>query len=306
MSLQGSDLKSLLCLKTGNRHVFFLSLPSAYFPPLWEAFCSAMNVATTLSWLSRLQAPNSRFLSLYRLYRTNRGSAGTALDILSHSSFGWQRVASTTDEIGYLTHEKLQVYDAAAITRQGLRVRPSASGSTRWLSCFIRQTGVPFPNALLIKEHKQVKEIILGFSEHLWGFGKKSHFILGWASSSGFLNGRRDWKQPRERERMLAPSVWPESGGGRRQVFLGAAAAVGCVLRQAPQRRLREAGARRHWLGSTGWDQPIQSTSEPRPIGPPELQNPTALFLSSAKKCVFSFPRQMFCFFFFLKLNFLG
>ena len=44
------------------------------------------------------------------------------------------------------------------------------------------------------------------------------------------------------------------------------------------------AGTRYYWLGSTGWDQPIQSTSEPRPIGPPELQNPTALRLTSAKK----------------------
>lgn len=55
------------------------------------------------------------------------------------------------------------------------------------------------------------------------------------------------------------------------------------------------AGARHYWLGSTGWDQPIQSTSELRPIGPPELQNPTALLHSSAKKKeYFSFPRQMF------------
>lgn len=51
------------------------------------------------------------------------------------------------------------------------------------------------------------------------------------------------------------------------------------------------AGARCYWLGSTGWDQPIQSTSEPRPIGPPELQNPTALLPSSAKKSVFLIPQ---------------
>lgn len=37
------------------------------------------------------------------------------------------------------------------------------------------------------------------------------------------------------------PNVWPESGG----VFLGAA--VGCVLRQAPQRRLRQAHGAIDW-----------------------------------------------------------
>lgn len=52
----------------------------------------------------------------------------------------------------------------------------------------------------------------------------------------------------------------------------------------------RRAGTRHYWLGSTGWDQPIQSTSEPRPIGPPELQNPTAPLLSSAKKKHISHP----------------
>lgn len=94
--------------------------------------------------------------------------------------------------------------------------------------------------------------------------------------------------------------VWPRSGVRLKQGWVspGARGPTYSVL-AACRGRLRgtamaAAGTRHYWLGSTGWDQPIQSTSEPRPIGPPELQNPTALLLSSAKKDYFSFPRQMF------------
>lgn len=89
--------------------------------------------------------------------------------------------------------------------------------------------------------------------------------------------------------------AWPRSGGRLRQVFPGAA--VGGAYEQAVWRGTA-AGARHYWLGSTGWDQPIQSTSEPRPIGPPELQNPTALLLSSAKKSAFLIPQANVFFFF--------
>lgn len=83
---------------------------------------------------------------------------------------------------------------------------------------------------------------------------------------------------------------WCRGGGGG--LIYSVLAACRGRLRGAA---MAAAGARHYWLGSTGWDQPIQSTSEPRPIGPPELQNPTALLLSSAKKkCISHSPGKCF------------
>lgn len=96
------------------------------------------------------------------------------------------------------------------------------------------------------------------------------------------------------------PNVWPELGEGLRRVFLGAA--VGCVFRRAPRRRLQQAHGAIDWAPQAETSQFRAPVSRDR-LGLLSYKIPQ-LFFTHLPKSVFLIPQANF--FLLSKRNFLG